>query len=127
MTNTAPRNPWTHVDRDAHPKLTTKSGMANGTTTSTAHTRRPGRSVRSTHHAVRVPITAQSAVTTTVSRTLFHNKEKVKDRQMRRVRVVPPPPRASINKKTSGVSKPRATIVLVPRRIQGGELRRVGT
>ena len=48
--------------------------MASGTTTSTAQMRRPGRSVRSTHHAAPVPITAHKAVTTTVSRTVFHSR-----------------------------------------------------
>ena len=56
MTSTAPWNPCTHVESDAQPKLTTKSGMANGTTTMTAQMRRPGRSVRSTQKATSVPI-----------------------------------------------------------------------
>ena len=46
---------------EAQPKLTTKSGMARGMTTSTAQIRRPGRSVRSTSQAAPVPITAHSA------------------------------------------------------------------
>src|ERR1700728_1464145 len=58
MTMTAPRKPCTQVHSDAQPKLTTKSGMASGTTTSTAQTRRPGRLVRSTHQAAAVAITA---------------------------------------------------------------------
>ena len=83
MTSTAPRNPSTQVDSDAQPKLTTKSGMAKGTTTSTAQTRWPGRSVRSTHQAARVPMTAHSTVTTTVSRTVFQSRVPVNGRQIR--------------------------------------------
>ena len=60
----APVKPCAQVHSEFQPKLTTKSGMASGMTTSTAQTRRPGRSVRSTHHAAAVPITAQATVTT---------------------------------------------------------------
>ena len=84
MTMTAPRKPWIHDHRDAHPKLTTKSGMASGTTTSTAQILRPGTLVRSTHHAAAVPITAHRAVTTTVSRTVFHSSSPVSGRAISR-------------------------------------------
>ena len=83
MTTTAPRKPWIQVVSEAQPKLTTKSGMAKGTTTSTAQTRRPGRSVRSTHQAASVPMTAHRTVTTTVSRTVFHNRVAVSGRKIR--------------------------------------------
>jgi hypothetical protein len=83
MTTTAPRKPWIQVVREAQPKLTTKSGMAKGTTTSTAQARRPGRLVRSTHHAVRVPMMAHRMVTTTVSRMVFHNRLAVSERKIR--------------------------------------------
>ena len=76
---------------DAQPKLTTKSGMAKGTTTSTAQIRRPGRSVRSTHQAARVPMTAHRAVTTTVSRTVFQSSVAVSGRKMRWKTVDPGP------------------------------------
>ena len=62
---------------DTQPKLTTKSGMATGITTSTTQRRRPGRSVRSVHHAAAVPITADAAVTATQSLTVFHNRVAV--------------------------------------------------
>jgi hypothetical protein len=77
MTSTAPGNPDSPGASCTHPKLTTKSGTAIGSTRSTAHSRRPGRSVRSTNHAASVPMTAHRAVTTTVRRTVFHNKETV--------------------------------------------------
>ena len=80
---TAPRNPWAQDHSEFQPKLTTKSGMASGTTTSTAQPRRPGRSVRSMHHAAAVPITAHATVTTTVSRTVFQSSERVSGRKMR--------------------------------------------
>ena len=48
MTRTAPWKPCTQVHSEDHPKLTTKSGIASGTTTSTAQILRPGRLVRST-------------------------------------------------------------------------------
>ena len=75
--------PCAQVHSEFQPKLTTKSGMASGMTTSTAQTRRPGRSVRSTHHAAAVPITAQATVTTAVSRTVFHSRDQVSERKIR--------------------------------------------
>ena len=81
---TAPRKPWIQVHSDAQPKLTTKSGMASGTTTSTAQIFRPGTLVRSTHQAAAVPITAHRAVTTTVSRTVFHSSSAVSGRKISR-------------------------------------------
>ena len=51
--------------------------MATGSTTSTAQSRRPGRSVFSTSQAVAVPMTAQAAVTTTERITVFHSRPKV--------------------------------------------------
>ena len=124
---TAPRNPWTQVVNDAHPKLTTKSGIANGTTTSTAQIRRPGRSVRSTHQAVSVPMTAQSKVTTTVRRTVFHRRVAVKGLQIRCRTVETPTPCASISKKTKGAMRTSATAPLVPRSPRGVRLLRAGT
>ena len=75
--------PCAQVHSEFQPKLTTKSGMASGMTTSTAQTRRPGRSVRSTHHAAPVPITAQATVTTAASRTVFHSRDQVSGRKIR--------------------------------------------
>ena len=74
--------PCAQVHSEFQPKLTTKSGMASGMTTSTAQSRRPGRSVRSTHHAAPVPITAQATVTTAVSRTVFHSRDQVSERKI---------------------------------------------
>ena len=83
MINTAPWNPCTAVVSVTQPKLTIRSGMANGTTRSTAQIRRPGRSVRSTHHAVSVPNTAQRTVTVTVRLAVFQRSLAVNGRQMR--------------------------------------------
>src|ERR1019366_4719665 len=127
MTSTAPWNPCTQVEIDAHPKLTKKSGMAKGITSSTAQMRRPGRSVHSTSQAVRVPITAQSAVTTTVSRTVFQSRVAVSGRQMRWAMVPAPEPLASMRRKRSGASSTRATAPLAPSRKSGGRRRRAGT
>ena len=127
MTTTAPRNPWAQVVSDAHPKLTTKSGMANGTTTRTAQTRRPGRLVRSTNQAASVPITAQSPVTTTISRTVFHSRAAVSGRQISLASVASPAPRASISRKTSGASMTAATAMLAPSRTHGTGARRALT
>ena len=104
---------------DAQPKLTTKSGMAKGTTTRTAQIRRPGRSVRSTHHAASVPITAQSAVTTTDSRTVFHSRVAVSGRQISPAIVATPAPCASISRKTSGASSMAAIAALTQSRNHG--------
>src|SRR5580658_708958 len=98
--------------------------MANGTMTSTAQTRRPGRSVRSIHHAARVPMTAQRSVTTTVSRTVFQSRLAVSGLQMRWAMVLTPAPRASISKKTSGANSTRAITVLTANRTLGGRSRR---
>ena len=73
MTSTAPRKPCTQFHSEAQPKLTTKSGMASGTTSSTAQIRRPGSAVRSTSQAAPVPMIAHSTVTATVSCTVFHS------------------------------------------------------
>ena len=51
MTSTAAQKPAKPGKMACQPKLTTKSGMPRGTTTSTAHMRRPGSVVRSTNHA----------------------------------------------------------------------------
>ena len=119
MTSTAPRNPSTQVDSDAQPKLTTKSGIAKGMTTSTAQIRRPGRSVRSTHHAARVPITAQSSVTDTVRRTVFQRRVAVRGRQMRSATVRVPARCASKSRNTSGASSTTATTLLAPSNPRG--------
>jgi hypothetical protein len=92
ITSTAPQYPVTAVLSEDQLKLTTKSGMASGTTNKTAQTRRPGRSVRSTNHAVPVPSTAQSAVTTTASRTVFQSKWSVRGRSMSDATVCTPTP-----------------------------------
>ena len=52
----------------------------------------PGRSVRSTHHAAAVPITAQATVTTAVSRTVFHSRDQVSGRKIRLVQLGRPGP-----------------------------------
>src|SRR5580698_7181591 len=121
---TAPRKPCTQVHSDAQPKLTTKSGIASGTTTSTAQTRRPGRLVRSTHQAAAVPITAHRAVTTTVSRTVFHSRSAVSLRKIRCATVAAPAPRASISRKTSGSASTQATARLAAISATGRRLRR---
>ena len=64
------------------PKLTTKSGTARGTTSSTANTLRPGRLVRSTSQAMPVPMMAHSTVTTTVSWTVFQSSVPVSGRKI---------------------------------------------
>src|ERR1035437_5734505 len=127
MTSSAPWYPCTQVEIDAHPKLTTKSGMAKGITSSTAQMRRPGRSVHSTSQAVRVPITAQSAVTTTVSRTVFQSRAAVSGRQMSWAMVPTPEPLASMRRKRRGASSTTATAPLAPSRRSGGRRRRAGT
>src|ERR1039458_4661704 len=109
MTSTAPLKPCTQVDSDDQPKLTTKSGMANGTTTSTAQTLRPGRSVRSTPYAARVPITAQRTVMTTVRRTVFHKRLAVSERQIRCQTLEAPAPAASVRRKASGSASTATT------------------
>ena len=93
--------------------------MAKGTTTSTAQIRRPGRSVRSTHQAARVPMTAHSTVTTTVRRTVFHNSVPVSGRKIRWTTVDQPAPLASITRNTSGTSRTTATAALAARSTGG--------
>ncbi len=105
---TAPRKPWIQVHSDAQPKLTTKSGMASGTTSSTAQILRPGTLVRSTHHAAAVPITAHRAVTTTVSRTVFHSSSAVSGRKISRASAAAPLALASISRKTRGRARTAA-------------------
>ena len=90
MTRREPRNPWIDGATDTHPKLVTKSGMARGSTTRTAQMRRPGRSVRSMHHAAATPITAQAAVTASDSRTVFQRRFRVSWRKSRCERVAQP-------------------------------------
>ena len=80
ITSTAAQKPPKPGKMARQPKLTTKSGMASGTTSRTAQIRRPGRSVRSTSQAVAVPMMAHRTVTTTVSRTVFHNSDAVNGR-----------------------------------------------
>ena len=86
MMSTAPRKPRTAGATATHPKLTTKSGMPTGSTTSTAQYLRPGMSVRSTHQAASVPMTADAAVTTTTSRTVFQSSWAVRWRKTSRPR-----------------------------------------
>ena len=112
MTSTAPRKPATAVDSDAQPKLTTKSGIASGTTISTAHTRRPGRSVRSVSHAAPVPMTAHTAVTATASRTVFHSSWPVRGRAINAATWPAPAPRASVSRNASGTMTTAATRTL---------------
>src|SRR5580693_2341506 len=116
---TAPAKPWAQVHSEFQAKLTTKSGIARGTTTSTAQTRRPGRSVRSTHHAAPVPITAHAAVTTTVSRTVFHSSVQVSGRKMRCATSEAPAPWASTSRNTSGSARSAATRELIASRTTG--------
>ena len=81
---TAPLNPCTQVDNEAQPKLTTKSGIANGTTTRTAQIWRPGRSVRSTHQAVEcADDRREQGHDNGISRTVFHSRVAVSGLQMR--------------------------------------------
>ena len=124
MTMTAPRKPWIHVHSDAQPKLTTKSGMASGTTTSTAQIFRPGTLVRSTHQAAAVPITAHRAVTTTVSRTVFHSSSPVSGRAISRQSAAAPLPLASISRKTRGRARTAAISVAAAVSARGRRPRR---
>jgi hypothetical protein len=119
----APPKPWAHAQSEFQPKLTTKSGIASGTTTSTAQTRRPGKSVRSTHHAAAVPITAHATVTATVSRTVFQSSERVSGRKMRCATSETPAPWASISRKTSGSARIAATSELIVSRATGRRAR----
>src|SRR5580693_2802938 len=123
---TAPAKPWAQVHSEFQAKLTTKSGIARGTTTSTAQTRRPGRSVRSTHHAAPVPITAHAAVTTTVSRTVFHSRVRVSGRKMRCATSEAPAPWASTSRNTSGRARSAATRALMISRATGRSAGRSG-
>ena len=123
---TAPMKPCAQVHSEFQPKLTTKSGMASGMTTSTAQTRRPGRSVRSTHHAAPVPITAQATVTTAVSRTVFHSRDQVSERKIRLLSSPAPAPPASISRKTSGTAMSAATPVAAVSNATGRDVRRAG-
>src|SRR5580698_9649885 len=116
---TAPVKPCAQVHSEFQPKLTTKSGIASGTTTRTDQTRRPGRSVRSTHHAAPVPITAHAAVTTTVSRMVFHSRVRVSGRKMRCTTSVAPAPWASTSRNTSGRARSAATRELIVSRATG--------
>ena len=120
----APRKPCAQVHSEFQPKLTTKSGMASGMTTSTAQTRRPGRSVRSTHHAAPVPITAQATVTTAVSRTVFQSRDQVSERKIRPFSSPAPAPPASISRKTSGTAMSAATAVAAVSSATGRDVRR---
>src|SRR5258705_10318682 len=124
MTMTAPRKPWIQVHSDAQPKLTTKSGMASGTTTSTAQILRPGTLVRSTHHAAAVPMTAHRAVTTTVSRTVFHSSSPVSGRKISRASAAAPLALASISRKTSGRARTAAISVAEAISARGRRARR---
>src|SRR5580704_7527927 len=121
---TAPRKPCAQVHSECQPKLTTKSGIASGTTRSTAQARRPGRSVRSTHHAPAVPITAHNTVTATVSRTVFHSSDQVSGRKIRCKTSPNPAPLASISRKTSGRARTAATRQLRVSRATGRRARR---
>ena len=73
------------------------------------------------------PITAQRAVTTTVSRIVFQSRLAVRGRQMRWAMVPAPVPPASMSRKASGVSSTAATAALVPSRGQRRGRRRAGT
>jgi len=66
------------IEDQVHDK--TKSGTTIGTMSRIAHTRRPGSAVRSVSHAMRVPITARSKVTTKASRIVFHSSVATKSR-----------------------------------------------
>ena len=102
--------------------------MAKGTTTSTAHIRRPGRSVRSTHHAVSVPMTAHSTVTTTVRRTVFQSSVPVSGRKMRWTTVATARALlASMSRKTSGASRTMATTIDRHQEDPGRRALRAGT
>src|SRR3984957_265246 len=124
MTSNAPWNPCTAVVSDDHPKLTIKSGMANGTTKRTAHTLRPGRSGRSTHHAVKVPTSPHNAVTPPVRLTVLRSKVAVNGRHTNRHTVSNPTWCAWMSKKTTGVNMITATTALAPSNAHGGRSRR---
>jgi hypothetical protein len=119
MTITAPRKPCTQVHNEAHPKLTTKSGIASGTTTRISQTRRPGRLVRSMHQAAAVPMTAQRNVTTMVSLMVFHSRSAVNRRKMRCDTDDVPAPAASSSRNTSGSASSTATRQLAVVRATG--------
>src|ERR1700683_918788 len=121
---TAPVKPCAQVHSEFQPKLTTKSGIASGTTTRTDQTRRPGRLVLSTHDAVPVPITAHAAVTTTVSRIVFHSSVRVSGRKMRCATSETPAPWASTSENTSGRVRTAATKELIASRAPGRRARR---
>ncbi len=125
MTSAAAQNPPKDPKRARHPKLTTKSGMPSGMTTSTAQTRRPGRSVRSTSQAKPVPSTAHSAVTTTVRLTVFQTSWAVRPRKSSGCSACQPTSKAWTTKKISGVMTASATKVATPKS-SGGCRRRPG-
>ncbi len=96
-------------------------------TTSTAHMRRRGRSVHSTHQAASVPITAQRIVTTTVRRIVFHTSVQVSGRQIRSQTVDQLESRASSSRNTRGAASTTATARLNANRIHAGARRRAAT
>ncbi len=69
---------------DTHAYPTTKSGMASGMTTRTAHIRRKGTVVRSMTKAAEVPSTAHPKVTSTLNETVFQSSTAVRWRNSRR-------------------------------------------
>src|SRR5579883_1696022 len=81
--------------------------MAIGSTTTTAQNRRPGRRVRSTHHAAPSPIAPASTVTATASRTVFHSSWTTSGRSSRWLRPARPSWLAW-NTRNPGVSSTRA-------------------
>src|SRR3984957_2659529 len=127
MTRTEPRNPCTQVHMLLQPKLTTKSGIASGMTSSTAQTRRPGRFVRSTSQAAPVPMTAHRKVTATVSRTVFHSSMPVSGRKIWPATVLRPAPCDSTMRNTSGTASSAAMAALTAIRPGRRRPRRAGT
>src|SRR5450432_2827727 len=93
--------------------------------TSTAQARRPGRLVRSTHHAAAVPITAQHRVVTTARRTVFQRSVAVSPRNSRLEMDVSPTWPASTRRNTTGTSSRTATSTLVSARARGVRERRI--
>src|SRR5277367_1479310 len=104
MISTAAGYPCSPGSSDTQPKPTTKSGMPSGSTSATAHQRRPGSVVRSTHQAAATPIAVHSTVHANARRTVFHSSTAVSWRSSRRSISPRPGWEASLIRKTSGSS-----------------------
>jgi hypothetical protein len=104
----------------------TNEGTASGATSSTVHTRRPGRSERSTSQAAPTPSTRLSARQPTVSRTVFQSRSAVRCRKISWDASAQPVCTASYATKPSGSSVSSATAVAASTSRAGGRgLRRL--